>query len=326
MEAQKLMPDNGVSASFFDSLGMLVEKYGLHLPMLAGKPYPYNILLAYENAEKQLAAMNPDLELFIVEENGCVLMAVKETAYLQTDLCYIPVMPLCRMIRKNNRRQSCELLLSVFSYLYHVVGIPYYREEGSFMACHYEMIKDWLEDEIGDMEENDACFSQSDLHAQEHYGDSLFRKMNHPVHLKWFEKRLEQANPTDTWDRKCLEISREAYTLWQAFPHSTLYSHVPHWKTFAETQMEGYPCGEDDDDNLIRLNEYIHFVADLNGYAWRSISSNINVEFNERPYWQYPTLMRVFNEIEYRNQDTLAYEHRLFLMLNDLCVLLTTIP
>lgn len=325
-EAEGLPQDQDISKGVFGSLAMLSAEQGVELKDFSDKPYPYNLLLAHHDAQNQLSEKSDELELFIVQsESGRVQLAVRETVYTEMSLYYIPVLPLYRLISSRKHRESVDLLLSVFSYLYHVVGIPYYREEVSFLEYHYEMLSEWITDEFDEEEVENYHANLSDLKASVHFGDLMLRKMYSPYQLAHFEERLAKAKPKDELDRDCLNIARTAFYLWKAFPYGHLNQHAT-----GDFPFDNYNGEEDEEDewqeNTVRMDEYVHFVAETKGHLWQCLNENVNAEFNERPYLQQPCLIRQYAKSQTPPAESLDFERRLFPLLTDLCTLLNQLP
>jgi len=320
-EAKELPKDEGISKVVVNSLAILSAEQGIEPLDISDKPYPYNILLAHRDAERQLAAQSDELDLFIVQDDrGRVQMAVRETLYTDTTLYYIPVLPLYRLIRSRKHRESGDLLLSVCSYLLHHARIPYYRDADSFLAYHYEMLSEWLAEEVDEEDAESLNANQNALRASAHYGDLMHRKIYSPYHLQHFEERIEKAKPKTALERECLKIAQTAFGLWQAYPDSHLISHV-----MGNFPFDNYNGEEEEDnwqENTVRLDEYVHFVAETHGSLWNNLSENINCEWNERPYLQQPCLIRNYTENSKEDKDSLDFERGLFSLITDLCTLL----
>lgn len=47
-------------------------------------------------------------------------------------------------ITNPKRKKVAQLLQSVCSYLYHIVKIPYYRKQDSYLFWMYEMVTEWI--------------------------------------------------------------------------------------------------------------------------------------------------------------------------------------
>jgi hypothetical protein len=75
----------------------------------------------------------------------------------------------------------------------------------------------------------------------------------------------------------------------------------------------------------IRVNEYISFIAESEGSLYDSLSEMVNSEFNERGNIEEPVIIRLYNQLN-EQRDSLDFERRLFAMITDLCTLLNDLP
>jgi hypothetical protein len=323
-EGQYLLPDKGITEGVLNSLSFLAENYPVVPIDVTGKQYPYNILLTYWNVQSQLREMDADVELSILQDAGHkVKLATTQTAPRSYSLYYIPVLPLYRLLISRECKEAARLLLSVYAYLYHVTGIPYYRDVDSYLFYHYEIMEEWLnEEEQGHIDHEDLESNRNTLKTALQGGDVIGRILRDPVHLEQFEERVENAVCTTAFEKGCLELAETTLNLWRDHPQTNLFTHLP------EVQ-------EDDDDdennwtgygNTIYANEYIHFIADTESSIYDSIQQNIDAELNEKMYWQEHTLTSVYDCNFSPTADSLDYETRLFKLLDDLCDLLNKLP
>jgi hypothetical protein len=320
MERPDLPKDEGISEGVINSLAILSKSYGLELMNISDKPYPYNILLAHWNAQKLLSQTGEEPELFIVNDKGRVKTATRQTARRSYSLYYIPVLPLYRLLKSREHATGAKLLLSVFSYLYHVARVPYYRDLDTYLFYHYEILEEWLEVEDGGLDDEDLEFNRKALKTAAYGGDVIGRILYNPIHLEIFDERIRLANPASSFEQGCLAVAETAFRLWQDFPESNLFCHL------SDPEED-----EDDDDwtgsdNTIRIMEYVHFIADTESSIYDSIQQNIDAELNEKMYWQEHTLESIYDEYFTPGADTLEYETRLFGLLDNLCYLLNELP
>lgn len=321
-ESYELPQDEGITEGVLNSLSVLAQYQPLQLLDVTSKAYPYNILLAHWNAERQLHRAGSKLELFIVEdEDKRVKLATKQTARRSYSLYYIPVLPLYGLLKSRENKPGAQLLLSVFAYLYHIARIPYYRDDDSYLFYHYEILEEWLDEEDGSLDEADLMFNREAHQKAAHGGDVIERVIYHPAHLEQLSERITRIIPADAFEQGCLKVATDTLKLWQDYPDSNIFRH-----------LNRLPCDEDDDDNwmgydnTIRVGEYIHFIADTESSLYDSIQQNIDAELNERMYWQEHTLVSVYDKNYSPNADSLDYENRLFILLDDLCYLLNKLP
>lgn len=321
-ENYDLPQDRGITEGVLNSLSFLTQYHPLEHLDVSGMAYPYNILLAHWNAERQLRKNGSNLELFIVEdETKEMKVATKQTASRSYSLYYIPVLPLYGLLKSRKNKPGAQLLLSVFAYLYHMARIPYYRDADSYLFYHYEIVEEWLDEEDGSIDEEDLIFNREAHRKAEHGGDVIGRIIYHPAHLEQFSERITGTVPADAFEQGCLKVATDTFRLWQDYPDSDIFRH-----------LNTPQSDEDDDDNrmgfdnTIRAGEYIHFIADTESSLYDSIQQNIDAELNEKMYWQEHTLVSVYDKNYSPNADSLDYENRLFILLDDLCYLLNKLP
>ncbi|MFH6943379.1 hypothetical protein [Flavobacterium sp.] len=314
-EMGKKVPDQfQVEKNFFASLALLSGLYGFRVMGTKDKPYPYNILLAHEDIQKQLNSLGRDIELSIMQEqNSSVKLATKHIYNTCNTLYYIPVLPLYRLLQNRKQKKTAELLLSVFAYLYHIAGIPYYREDISCLFYHYECMEEWIIDELEDEESEDGNSMISELNTASYYGDVMHRKMYNPYHLSVFEKRIGSYKFNNSFEKDCLNVAKQALTLMLEYPANTI---------FQNTSNEVF----ESEEGIIRAEQYISFIAETDGQLYENIARVINDELNECSEIEEPTLLQIYDAQNELTHKALDFECRLFPLLNDLCTLLNNMP
>ncbi|MDQ6473119.1 hypothetical protein RB619_20975 [Flavobacterium sp. LHD-80] len=307
---KKVPSQNQVEKDFLSSLAVLSRLYGFKVLDTTGKSYPYNILLAHSDAQKQLNGLGRDIELSIIQENdGSVKLATKHSYNTCNTLYYIPVLPLYRLLQDSRQKPTAELLLSVFAYLYHIAGIPYYREDSSCLYYHYECMEEWLIDELEHEECQGGTSMISELNTASYYGDVMHRKMYNPYHLNVFEKRIECYKFNTDFEKDCLSVAKLALALMLEYPSGTIFQNTSNREFESE-------------EGIIRAEQYISFIADTDGALYENIARVINDEFNECSEIEEPTLLQIYDTQNELTPKALDFECRLFPLLNDLCTLL----
>ena len=309
------LPDKNRSEKvFFKSLAVLADRQGLSPMDVKGQPYPYNIVLAYRDALRQLNQKNQEVELSILEDaKGAVRLSTKQRYETGSTLYFIPVVPLGRLLGQRARRQEAELMLSVFSYLFHVVHVPYYRDDCTDLYSHYEMIKEWMAECSYEWEEADACRNFSDWNAAEYYGDWVQRKIWNACHLNEFKHRIDRFNPVNAQQRDCLKVASTAYALWQQYPKRTLFDHI-------------HPIDDEQDAGVIRADQYVSFIANTEGWVYNSLSQSVNDIFNECGEMEEPTVEQLYTSRMKKVPDDLGFEQQLFPLIIRLCEYLNDLP
>lgn len=293
---------------FYTSLSYLASHYGLNLMTTQSFGYPYNMALAVWDAQKQLKEKieNWD-EIRLVLDRKKMRLITTERYNTGGTLYYIPVIPLYHMLKDTQRKKTTLILLSVFSYLYHVAGIPYYRQEDSYLYCQYEMLKDWLiEDEGEDLKDCMAEFTQA-----EQIGDQMAQRIFNHKNLELFERRLNYFTINDPFDKDCYRLAYEVFTISQQYPDKNIFQNAQ-------------PNGEANDydmDNIITMDRYISFCANDHGWLSQTLEETVNNELQEYGQMEEPIITKHFDN-KWAIQPSLDFENRIFPLLDDLCYLL----
>ena len=308
----------------FGSLALLEKHHALKLTDVSTKPYPYNVMLSYWEAQQQVCNKRNGRELYVIaDKDEQVKFAFKETIFQDHTLYYIPVLPLYRLLQLDEKRLCAELLLSVCAYLCQVVNIPHYRDCDSYLGGCYDMLSEWLTDPYNDWDEDVLTRNRSALHAATHFGDIMLRKMYSRYNLDCFATRVATFLPADEWQRECLKVARQALDLCTTHPAGFLFRHIN-----VQDFNGGETDEEDDDDyydrrdNTLMVEQYIHFCAEGYGNLHEELLEMLNSEFNEKQYTQEPNLMTLFDQSLPEKPDSLDFERGLFELIDNLCDIL----
>lgn len=267
--------------------------------------FPYDLALAYWDASCKLKAQGKDCSLQLVrDEENRVSFSCSEFYDTGSLLYYIPVNPLYAMLRDRKRKRLAQLFLSVFSYLYHIADVPYYRQGLSYLSWQYEMLSDWIEE---DEEENE---NMNLLRWAEWMGDRIEQKIFNVKNLAVFRDRLKGFLPKDEFESQGLTIAQAAYNLYRQYPNESLFRH-------ASVPVEAM----DGEEEVIALHKCVSFIADTEGSLYQALAECINTEFNEYALMEELTVHAIFNgkEMEHPNLD---FEKRAFPLLEDICYFL----
>lgn len=315
-QGQNLPNRCDAESGFFKSLSILSAQYGIPVPEVSGKQYPYNILLAHRKMQDELKRMGQEITLFIVQqEQGSICLATDNRYSTGTTLYYIPIMPLYRLLQDKKQKRTAELLLSVFAYLYHVAGIPYYRDDYSALSYYYECMEDWLSEDWGAEEESEQYEVISQYNCACYYGDVMLRKIFNPYHLNHFRERIATYKATTPFEYGCLRLARTALSMMERYPNC---------KIFRNTENE--QLQQDEDDMIIRAEQYISFVADTEGLLYQNIAQMINSEFGECGEMEQPTLHQTYDDQTSTAMGSLDFEYEIFPLILNLCTLLYELP
>lgn len=296
---------------FYKSLCRLAKHYSIEPMQTQLYGYPYNIVLAIWDIEVQLKRTHTNWDgLNLVQDSNKTFLVSEERYNTNTTLYYIPIVPLFLMLHDPKRKKTAQLLICVCSYLYHIADIPYYRQENTYLFGMYEMMADWVEqDDEGD--ENQDC--KNELRQAQQLGDTIEQKLFNPANLHLFKQRLKRFKPLDDFDQQCMQVAKNAFALFTEYPTAGIFRNAP--------ISEQDPDDDDCENEIIGMEKYISFIANIKGWLYESLCESINNEFNEYGAMQEPVISKCFDGSK-KIVGSLDFESRLFPLLNDLCGLL----
>ncbi len=195
---------------FYKSLSKLAEHYSVEPMKTQAYHFPYNIVLGMWDIDTKLKRTHRNWDsLRLLQDSKKIILQSEERYNVGTTLFHIPIVPLFQMLKDPKRKANAQLLISVFSYLYHIARIPYYRKEDSYLYWLYETHKDWIE--YDDTDETEMY--KSELRQAEIIGDRIEQKLYNPINLTLFEQSLSRFNSLDTFDKECWQVACNAFAL-----------------------------------------------------------------------------------------------------------------
>jgi hypothetical protein len=302
-EPSAILPEaKNVEGGFFKSLGHLAE------------------LMAHFDAGRKIKVGGRYRDVMIMEQDESrVELIVSETLNIGNTIFYIPVIPLYHWHSKRKNRKTAELLLSVCTYLFQA-GVPYYRDEESYLFYNYEILTDWIEDDRAQMDEDDYRGHRNGLNRATHFGDLMERRIKSPLQLSQMRDRLQNFVVRTAFDLNVLELAETTFNLWQRFPEKGLFSNacIPD----ADPGEDEY----DDHYSVLHLGEYVGFIAEQTGILNESLMNMVNNDFNEKTRVQEPECRINFGKKGTYRPEALDYEHQLFDIISELTCLLNELP
>lgn len=298
---------------FYQSLSYLANHYGLQPKSTKEFGYPYNMALAIYDVEEQLKIKVSDWEeVRLIKNKGKVFLTSEERYNTGATLYYIPILPLYRLSKINGYKKTYHLLLSVCSYLYHIADIPCYRQEGSYLYYMYEMLKECFEE---DDETADSVNLLNEIRIAEWVGDFIEQKICSHKNLELLEHRIKLFQPKDDLETNCLEIARKTYQIFTDYPNNSIFTKVQQ-----TVKMEN---DDDDDeiDNIVTMDKYISFCADVKGSLFENLFQNVNNELQEYGQIEEPVIIKHFDDSRV-DFGSLDFENQIFNLIEELIDLL----
>ena len=294
---------------FYTSLSQLSEHYDLK-PMTSKQyGYPYNISLSIWDIDKQLSKKINNWDgVELLEDSGHTFLTSTESFATNNTLFYIPVQPLFDMLHRRKRKYVSKLMTSVFTYLYHIVRIPYYRQEESYLFWQYEMIHDWL---MEDEDEGAIEAYAKEIADTVSMGDYVESEIYNLRNLRVFCRRIQTFKPKDDFEKQCLKVAKEIYVIYEQYPQENIYRNAQH-------RFESSDDEENDiEENVVSMEKYLSFYGSSGGWVTQNLLELVNCELQEYGELEEPMIIRRFDGHKVKD-GSLDFEARLFSVLHDL--------
>lgn len=296
---------------FYQSLSQLATHYNINPIHTQSFGFPYNIALALWDTKEKLKDKVKDWEeIKLVKDSKKTFFTSEERYNTNSTLYYIPVVPLYRLLKNRKQKYSAQLLLSVCSYLYHSVNIPYYRQENSFLYYQYEMLKEW---QLTDDDSDETSIYLSEFEQAECIGDKMEQKIFNTANLTFFKKRLNHFKCTNIFEQDCLKLAQGTYILLEQYPNENVFRNARPSDEADES--------EEETDNILTMDYYISFYADGKGWLNENIIQCVNNELQEYGQIEEPSIVKRFDGSDI-TANNLDFENRLFALIGELIYLL----
>lgn len=298
-----------LESDFYQSLSQMAVHYRLNPMTTRHFGYPYNIALAIDDIQKQLKNKVRDWEeIRLIEEKGKTYFTSEERYNTGVILYYIPIIPLYRLSKNPKRKQSVQLLQSVCSYLYHIVKIPYYRKQDSYLFWMYDMVEEWL---TSDDENEETPIYLSEIKQAEQLGDFMEQKIYNQYNLIRFKDHLKSFIAKDRYDNDCFMLARKIFSLYQQYPNATIYQNLQ-----SNTETEEY-----ESDTVVSMDKYVSFCSEAKGLLFQTLFEAVNSDLQEYATMQEPRVIKKFDGRNITNNN-LDFENRLFPLIEELIYIL----
>jgi hypothetical protein len=239
---------------FFNSVTNVCRLYCLQEPDVRGLIFPQNVQNAYREINEFFDTRN-DLNLKIMQdcEHDACLATLKtyDTGYR---LYYIPVKPLYLLGSVEEQKPLAKLLITVYQYLYQVIGVNYYREPG-YLNFTYETIENWIDEDEDGEDEDYRKYQRSEFEQMKIAGDGLLPILKKTFHIEMTELMLKEYRDCIDWYFDADVLVQEFVKLAKDYPGRSIKQSIPY---------NVYETGEND---LICLEHYLSFYwSSLDGF------------------------------------------------------------
>jgi len=292
---------------FYDSLSIVTEKYGITVQDSKAMPFPYNISASLTDLRAKLKRTTIDWkEIRLIHHRNRTFFAHEDRFNTGMTLYYIPVAPLHTILEENQSSQTGLLLLSIYSYLYQVLGMPYYRNDDCYLNSTYESYEEMMSED----EDQDEDIS-AELKNAKTVGDIMKTKICDAENLTAFETRLKAFKAKSNFDKKAQKIAKQVYKIYTKYPTERLDRKYYPLRFREEEAQDSY---------YVTMDNYVSFCASIKGSLFECICQFINEDLQEYGDIDEPTRFLPYDErvIKGNNFD---FEKQVFDSLDDLIAL-----
>lgn len=304
----ELKQSEAIECGFYQSRDNICGLYGWDIKTKSNLPFPFNLSQDLEKLKQQLNVSDKDASLHLVQDacHPARLVTIK-TCGSSSVLFYIPVRPMLILCENPTTQAVGELVLSVFAYLYKVVGVPHFSSDYSYLADQYAMLEDWWVNDEGYSEDEQERAEHIAFFAElEQRGKVSLMMVGERENLNKFAQRVENfsANTQAEWAFE--NTAREFFKLYADYPTRNL------------NENNYPPFGLDEDEPTIRLEQYLHFFWDFDQIVHQQFMDCINAELNECGAIDEPTTFQYFDTPQMAATHEHDFEIRLFSLLHEL--------
>lgn len=288
---------------FKKSLSLIANKFSLTVPDCSHIPFPYNISESMAQLKKQLKnEVSEWKEVRLIHHHNSTYFAKEDRYDTGMTLYYIPVVPLYNISHHTETLQASQLLLSVYAYIFQVLGIPYYRNDDCYLNSMYEILENWVYDDGAEEE-----FIQQ-IDDAKNIGDFMIKLISDSSNLFSYPNRLKTFVAKTDFEEKCLTVATVFYELSVNYPNVRIDRKFYPLRFREETE---------DNERPISMDNYVSFCASIQGSLFESLCQSVNEDLQEyseidEPTWFIPYDNR---KIKHNNFD---FESKVFDAINDL--------
>lgn len=299
-------------SEFFRSAKNLCDLYQITLPEMAGLQFPQNVDYAYKYLCHSIEKMDKAQQCIIIrDETHRATLATLQTYDTGRCIYYIPVRPLWRMVQAAQQQPLAKMLLSVFAYLQQIAQVPYYRGDGLYLDCMYNILEDWINEELDDEQEQEYRDDQNDdLKELTHAGALLYPLISNPFYIDKFEAHIQNYHQSQNRDLEAEEVVAAFLQLYRDYPQQSVFDNI-HPDLF-----------NPDEEERIGAWQYISFYWSAEDTLYEMLFEMINNEFQEYGVTDEPMVIQLHDRPQALPLNDLNFEQRLFELMDKLCEIL----
>lgn len=299
---------------YFRSLSNLCSHYELPLPDFGSWSFPENIYRSWANVAQQINAIDKKLDCIILQDRDhAATLAVLQQMNTGNTLYYIPVRPLWRWGQVAKQQPVAELLAVLFAYLYQIVKIPFYAEEGSYLKYQYDTLFEWVTEESDENDEEQKQYRKEELdtlYLLQNAGIHILRQISQPACMERMEKVIVAYSELPEKEVAFALLAMDFLQLYRQYPECTVFDRI---------RPDLY---HPEEEERIRAEEYISFYWSGNDCFIDTLDDIINTNFQEMGIIDEPIAVQLFDVSDDRLPEDFDFEKRLFSLIDRLSHLL----
>jgi hypothetical protein len=206
-----------------------------------------------------------------------------------------------------------QIYRGIFSYLYAIVGVPYFSE-GGYLDNSYDALEDWIS-EIKKEDDNKESIKYyqkqlKELKAMKAGAKALLPELKVPPSFAQLQCVIGQFQPMDNYDEKLQEMAMEWVKLYADYPNRNIRDKMH------------YELNETDGAEQIYWEQYLSFYWSSEDCLQDNLFDMVNSELQEMGYQEEPVAIRFYDTPQEISGHEFDFEARFFALVNRLTELL----
>ena len=296
---------NLIESGFINSINNLSKLYGFKPNLQVSENYPFSIAELYNHAIQEMEKRSANIELVILQEKNeyPVIATVKEIDIGLT-LYYVPLDALWQLHLKG-KKDTFKLLLSIYSYLYHIAKMPLLNDD-SYLQGTYDMMRQQYEDHDGEFEPEEIWETMQSFTILRRVAPILNNEIANTGNLYDFSFRIDQFEPEDHFEKSLFSLAKKYLHLWRNFPNESFTSN-----NAAEFL---YP----DEDERAYSDQFFSFCWAFDGWMMDQLLEWVNCDLQEKSVFDLPFSIQKFDVEHTEIMHGFSYQKQLLELLNEL--------
>ena len=294
-----------IESGFINSINNLSKLYGFKPKLRVSENYPFSITQLYNLALEEMQKRSVNVELVILQErNEYPVIATIKEINIGLTLYYVPLDALWQLHLKG-KKETFNLLLSIYSYLYHIARMPLLNDD-SYLHGTYDMMRQQYEDHDGEFEPEQIRETMQSFTKLRRVAPILNNEIANTGNLYDFTFRFDQFEPEDNFEKSLFSLAEKLLRLWRDFPNESFTSN-----NAAEFL---YP----DEEEIAYSDQFFSFCWAFDGWMMDQLLEWVNCDLQEKSVFELPFSIQKFDIEHTEILHEFSYQKQLLELLNEL--------